>query len=245
MKKIDQVICSFLVWARQNPLLFRFTLGVKILLALGFIPTGAVKVAGLRFATNLDITSGAGEFFEILYQSGYYWVFLGLAQVLAGLLILWERTAAIGSILFLAIISNIFFITISYDFNYTSVVSSLILLASLWLVFWNWHRIRCLFFTNSTPFLNVAQLNLSSNFEKTVYTTGFTAGLLFFTALRGWQLPIFLVYMLLIAMFLCFIVAILLGFKANNTAIKAKHNNDSINHQTHNSTKLKAKKYDR
>lgn len=228
MTKIDQTICHCLVWARQNPLLSRFTLGIKILLALGFIPTGVVKVAGLRFATNLDITSGAGAFFEMLYQSGYYWVFLGLAQVFAGLLILWERTAAIGSILFLAIISNIFFITISYDFSYTPVVSSLILLASLWLVFWEWHRIRHLFFTNSTPFLYVEQLNLSSNLEKAVYTIGFTAGLLFFAALRGWQLPIFLVYILLITCFLCFIMAILLGFKANSSAVKVKHDTDSI-----------------
>lgn len=229
MNKIDQIICKILGWSRQNPLLFRFTLGVKILLALGFIPTGAVKLAGLRFATNLDITSGAGEFFEILYQSGYYWAFLGFAQVLAALLILWERTAAIGSILFLAIISNIFLITISYEFSYTPVVSFLILLASLWLVFWEWHRIRYLFYTNSPPFLCVKQLNLSTNFEKVVYTTGFTSGLLFFTALRGWQLPIFLIYILLITCFMCFIIAIILGFRANISAIKVKNDNDSIN----------------
>lgn len=237
MNKIDQIIRKILVWARKNPLLFRFTLGVKILLALGFIPTGAVKLAGLRFATNLDITSGAGELFEILFQSGYYWAFLGLAQVLAAILILWERTAAIGSILFLAIISNIFLITISYEFSYTPVVSFLILLASLWLVFWEWHRIRYLFFTNSPPFLYVKQLNLSTKFEKVVYTTGFIAGLLFFTALRGLQLPIFLIYILLITCFMCFIIAIILGFRANNSVIKVKKHTDSINQDGYNRTK--------
>lgn len=237
MNKIDQIICKILCWARQNPLLFRFTLGVKILLALGFIPTGAVKLAGLRFATNLDITSGAGELFEILYQSGYYWGFLGLVQVLAALLILWERTAAIGSILFLAIISNIYLITISYEFSNTPVVSFFILLASLWLVFWEWHRIRYLFFSNSPPFLCVDQLNLSNNFEKVVYTIGFTAGLLFFTALRGWLLPIFLIYILLIICFMCFIIAIILGFKANNSAIKVKNDTNSIIQDGNNRTK--------
>jgi len=237
MKKTDQIICCILIWARKKPLLFRFTLGVKILLALGFIPTGAVKVAGLRFATNLDITSGAGKFLEILYQSGYYWSFLGWAQVLAGLLILWERTAAIGSILFFALIANIFFITISYDFSYTPVVSSLIMLASLWLVFWEWHRIRYLFLTNSIPFLDLKQLNLSSTFEKAVYVIGFTSGLLFFTALRGLQLPIFLVYILLIVMVICFIIAILFGFKANRSSIQVKHDTDNMIQHGHNRTK--------
>lgn len=213
MSKIDAFICRVLVWARQNPLLYRFTLGTKILLALGFIPTGAVKAAGLRFATGLDTSWGPGAFFEMLYQSGPYWVFLGLAQVLAGILVLSERNAALGAILFFAIISNIFLITISYDFNYTPVVTAMMLLASLWLLFWDWHRIRNLFFTESVQTLEVAQPELSSKFEKGVYVAGFIAGLLFFSAMRGLMLPGVLVYSIMALCLVCFIMAVVFGIK--------------------------------
>jgi hypothetical protein len=214
MSKIDDFICRVLVWARQNPLLFRFTLGTKILLALGFIPTGAVKAFGLRFASALDTTSGAGAFFEMLYQSGPYWMFLGLAQVLAGILVLSERTAALGAILFFGIISNIFLITISYDFSYTPVITVMMLLASMWLLFWDWHRIRNLFYADPTPHLEVAQPKLSSKFENGVYITGFVAGLLFFSAMRGLLIPGYVIYALLIVCLICFVLALGLGIKA-------------------------------
>lgn len=214
MSKIDAFICRVLVWARQNPLLYRFTLGTKILLALGFIPTGAVKAAGMRFATALDTSWGPGAFFEMLYQSGPYWIFLGLAQVLAGVLVLSEKTAALGAILFFGIISNIFLITISYDFNYTPVVTSMMLLASVWLLFWDWHRIRNLFYAESIPKLDVEQLTLSSRFENGVYVTGFIAGLLFFSAMRGLMLPDLVVYLIMGLCLICFILAVVLGLKA-------------------------------
>lgn len=215
MEAIDQLICKLLYWARRQPLLFRFTLGTRILLALGFIPTGFVKMMGMRFASNLDVSSGPGQFFELLYQSGHYWAFLGLAQVLAGVLILWKKTEAVGAIIFFAIISNIFFITISYDFSYTPVVSFSMLLASIWLIFWDWHRIRLLFMETYDNFyeqINHARPKLSGTLERAIYFIGFSAGLIFFAVLRGLVIPELIIYIVLAVCILSFLLAVVLGF---------------------------------
>jgi uncharacterized membrane protein YphA (DoxX/SURF4 family) len=216
MEALDQLICKLLYLARRQPLLFRFTLGTRILLALGFIPTGFVKIMGLRFATNLDTSSGPGQFFELLYQSGHYWAFLGFVQLLAGVLILWKKTETLGAILFFAIILNIFFITISYEFSYTPVVSFSMLLASTWLIFWDWHKIRLLFTQTNDGFyeqINQIRLQLSGDFERAIYFIGFFAGLIFFAVMRGLIIPEFLIYIIFALCILSFFLAVILGFK--------------------------------
>jgi len=77
---------------RSQPLLYRLTLGTRVLLAAGFIPTGMVKLLGERF-TTMSPDTALGGFFETLYQSGLYWQFLGATQVVAGVLILLPATA--------------------------------------------------------------------------------------------------------------------------------------------------------
>lgn len=213
MHTLDQFLCRVLLWAKSQPLLYRFTLGTKILLALGFIPTGAVKLMGLRFAANLSTQSEAGALFEILYQSNYYWAFLGLAQLLAGVLILWERTSALGSVLFLAIISNIFLITVSYEFSYTWVISLSMLMAAFYLCFWEWARIRPLFFTHTPTVINIPSLHLSGTWERIIYIVGFLSGLFFFSVLRGWQVPLPMVYVSLALCFISFFSALAFGIR--------------------------------
>ncbi len=211
------------IWIRSQPLLYRFTLGTRILLALAFIPTGLVKVLGRRFATNLDTTDGGvGAFFEILYSSGSYWQFLGLSQMLAGILILWRKTSAIGSIMFLAIISNIFFITISYDFKGTWIITTLLVLAASWLCIWDWDKIRYLIDAKDSVVFQLPELSLQKGLEQGVYIVGFIAGLLFFSMIRGMGLGMTktVTIILLCVIFVCFMLAIGLG-------IKNRHKNNS------------------
>lgn len=77
-----------------------------------------------------------------MYQSGLYWQFLGVAQLAAGLLLMTQRYALLGALLFFPIIANIYVITISYDFGYTSVMTGAMLLAALGLLVWDWDRLR-------------------------------------------------------------------------------------------------------
>ncbi len=87
--------------------------------------------------------------FETLYQSGLWWKFLGLGQLIAGFLLMTQRYAKLGALMFLPIISNVFVITISYDFRGTPVITGLMLLANILLILWDWDEVKILI--NKTP----------------------------------------------------------------------------------------------
>ena len=64
-----------------------FTSCTRVLLALGFLPSGLTKVLGHRF-TLLSPDVPIGYFLEALYQAGFYWRFIGLCQFTAAILLL-------------------------------------------------------------------------------------------------------------------------------------------------------------
>lgn len=135
---------------RRSRWLARLTVATRILLATAFIPTGLVKILGQRF-TSLDTDTPVGAIFEALFQTGAYWRFLGWAQVAAGVLLLFPRTAALGAVVFLPIIANIFVLTVSLDFTGTPVVTGLMLLATLFLVLWDYPAWKGLLFSDPAP----------------------------------------------------------------------------------------------
>lgn len=129
-----------------------FIIYLRYLIGGAFVFAAIVKIKGERF-TTLD---GSGSplnspfhLFETLYQSGLYWKFLGIGQVVAGFLLMTQRYAKLGALMFLPIVSNIFVITVSYDFKGTPVITGLMLLANILLVLWDWDELKILF--NLTP----------------------------------------------------------------------------------------------
>ena len=118
-----------------------FTWGTRILLFLAFLPSGLKKVLGERF-TILGIDTPVGFFFEGLYRTGLYWNFLGFMQLLVGVLLLIPRTAFFGAILYLPIIINIFIIVVSMNFEGTPIIAGLMLLANLYLLFWDYKKLK-------------------------------------------------------------------------------------------------------
>lgn len=80
-----------------------------------------------------------------MYQSGIYWKFVGFGQLVAGLLLMTQKYAKLGAILFLPIILNIFVITISYDFRGTPFITGSMLLANILLIIWDWDTLKVLF----------------------------------------------------------------------------------------------------
>lgn len=135
------LVDSLFVYVRGRTFFYRFTLFTRILLAAGFIPTGAVKLLGRRF-TVMSPATPVGSFFEAMYQTGPYWRFLGLAQVVAGGLLLVPRLAHLGAAAFLPIIANIFVLTWALDFGGTQFVTAGMLAATLYLCMWDFHRFR-------------------------------------------------------------------------------------------------------
>ena len=118
-----------------------FTWGTRILLFLAFLPSGLKKLLGTRF-TILGTDTPVGFFFEALYQTGFYWNFLGFMQLLAGVLLLIPRTTFFGAILYLPIIINIFIIVVAMQFKGTPYIAGLMLLANLYLLLWDYKKLK-------------------------------------------------------------------------------------------------------
>ena len=171
-------------WIRAQPLLYRFTLGTRLLLACGFLPTGLLKVLGRRF-TIMPPETQVGFLFEALYQDGgMYWRFIGLSQVIASLLLLFPRTAMAGALIFLPIVVNIFVITVSYGFVGTPFITGPMVLAALWLVAWDWHRLRPVL--GEVPaVVEPMPAHALGRIERVVYAVGALAGFEFFFSVRG------------------------------------------------------------
>lgn len=135
--------------ARANPALARLAILSRILLAIAFIPTAMVKVLGERF-TYLSANTPIGFFFEAMYQSGAYWRFLGVSQVIAGVLLLIPSLSTLGAVLFFPIILNIFVITVSLHFAGTPFITGLMLLANVFLLCWDYDRLKAIVFAPAT-----------------------------------------------------------------------------------------------
>src|SRR5688572_12193932 len=92
---------------RRNRWLRYFAVFCRIALALGFIPSGIVKVTGERF-TGLPPNHPLGHYFDALYLTGSYYTFIGVVQLVTALLLLIPRTALLGAMLYFPMILNIY-----------------------------------------------------------------------------------------------------------------------------------------
>lgn len=118
------------------------------LLAVGFFSAGKVKVLGEPF-TLLPPETAIGHFFDALHRTGPYYRFIGVGQMTAALLLLLPSTATLGAVLYFPIILNIFVITVALRFQGTPVVTGLMLLASFYLLCWDYPRLKGVLF--ATP----------------------------------------------------------------------------------------------
>ena len=128
-----------------------FTAFTRIILALGFIPPSYTKIIHRPF-TVLPDSNPVGHYFNALYQTGFYYEFLGWGQMIAAILLLFPRTAHWGALMFLPIIVNIAVLTASVGFKGTWLITLLMSFAALWLVAWDYDRLKpILFSTRKQP----------------------------------------------------------------------------------------------
>lgn len=125
---------------RTNKWLHYFAMFCRIALALGFIPSGIVKVTGERF-TALSANHPLGHYFDALHLTGFYYTFIGVSQLVTALLLIIPRTALLGAILYFPIILNICVLTYSVRFEGTR-IATLMLLANLFLLVWDYDRLQ-------------------------------------------------------------------------------------------------------
>lgn len=114
MFKLD-VIENKILEVKYNPWYKYFYVFCRISLAFGFFTAGMVKILGERFASGLSELHPMGAYLEALFRTGYYYTFIGIAQVMAAILLLIPKTVILGALLYLPIITNIFILIWHYD----------------------------------------------------------------------------------------------------------------------------------
>ena len=129
----------------QNRVLQIFTAVTRLLLFVGFIPPSIVKILNKPF-TVLPDSNPVGYYFNALYNTGFYYQFIGWAQLIAAVLLLFPRTAHLGALMFLPIIVNIAVLTTSVGFKGTRLITILMSLAAAYLVAWDYDRLKPILF---------------------------------------------------------------------------------------------------
>jgi len=131
-----------------------FIIYTRYLIGGAFVFSSIIKIKGKRFTTYSQEDAPLGSamhFFEVLYQTGGYWQFIGWAQLLAGFLLMTQRYAKLGALVNFPILLNVFVITISMDFGGTPVITGLMLAANVMLLIWHWGELKSLINLPYTP----------------------------------------------------------------------------------------------
>ena len=111
--RIDQIHAEI----RQNRWHWLFAIFCRFSLALGFIPAGITKIMGERFASGLSVNHPMGQYLEALHGTGYYYTFIGVIQIIAGILLIIPRTVLLGVLLYLPIVLNICILSFAVRFD--------------------------------------------------------------------------------------------------------------------------------
>jgi hypothetical protein len=155
--KLEHILDSLHVSVTRRRYLQLFTAFTRILLGVSFIPPSIPKILHKPF-TVLPDSNPVGHYFNALYQTGFYYEFIGWAQLIAAVLLLIPRTAHIGALMFLPIIVNVAVLTTSVGFVGTWVITIFMSLAAAWLAAWEYDRLKPVLFykrserTHSVPF---------------------------------------------------------------------------------------------
>jgi uncharacterized membrane protein YphA (DoxX/SURF4 family) len=127
--------------ARGNKWYGYFAVFCRLALAIAWIISGLVKIKGERFAAGLSHNHPLGQYFDALLNTGYYYTFIGVSQVIVAILLLIPRTALLGAISSFPIILNICVLAYSVRFEGTR-AATFMLLANLFLLCWDYNRIK-------------------------------------------------------------------------------------------------------
>lgn len=152
--------------AKQNRWLGYFAVFLRIVLAAGFLTAGMTKIMGERFASGLSANHPMGHYLVALYHTGYYYTFIGVAQIVAAILLLIPRTVTLGALLYLPIILNICILSFAVRFEGSILTSPLMVLGDLYLLCWNYDKLKYLlpFDHTSTVDINLPKKNISNKF---------------------------------------------------------------------------------
>lgn len=141
---------------KTNTLLQIFTIYLRYLLGGAFviaaIVMGKLSNVPMAMANNaqpIGELAPLQQFFRVIIESGLYWNFIGWMQIIVGVLMMTQRMAKLGALMFFGMILNIFIITVSYGFTGTPVVTGLMLLGAIYLLVWDVSSLQYMVLTPS------------------------------------------------------------------------------------------------
>jgi uncharacterized membrane protein YphA (DoxX/SURF4 family) len=160
--KLDQLHLE----AKGNKWLHYFATFLRLALSFGFVTSGMVKIVGERFASGLSVNHPMGQYLEALHHTGFYYTFIGVVQVIAAILLLLPRTVILGALLYFPVILNICILSYAVRFEGSILTSPLMVLGSLFLICWNYEKIKYIlpFKETIVPNSPPKQKNLNNKF---------------------------------------------------------------------------------
>jgi len=124
---------------RSNFWFHLFTMNLRMLLGIGFVIGGLRKVNGMPFANP----GQDGAFFELLdalHSNLIYYEFIGWAQFIAGALLITQRFATLGAVIYFPIILNIAVFTVFSVGTLTPWIASFMCLGTMYLLAWDYYK---------------------------------------------------------------------------------------------------------
>jgi hypothetical protein len=158
MKQFNKLLLRI----KQYELLQLFTIYLRYLIGSAFVfaAFGMGKIIPFFDKSVIgqgDPNSPITHAFSSFIHSDLYWSFIGWSQLIAGILLVTQRFARFGLMIYLPIIANIFMLTYSYHFQGTDIVTGLMLLAALYLALWEGDKLQYLFIEPTTDNLTLAK----------------------------------------------------------------------------------------
>jgi hypothetical protein len=158
MKQFNKLLLRI----KQYELLQLFTIYLRYLIGSAFVfaAFGMGKIIPFFDKSVIgqgDPNSPLTHAFSSFIHSELYWSFIGWSQLIAGILLVTQRFARFGIMIYLPIIANIFMLTYSYHFQGTDIVTGLMLLAALYLALWEGDKLQYLFIEPTTDNLTLAK----------------------------------------------------------------------------------------
>lgn len=172
---------TFFIQMRSNRWYWLFNIFCRILLAFGFLAAGGVKIVDERFASGLSVNHPMGAYLEALHHTGYYYTFIGYAQILAAILLLIPRTMVLGALLYFPIIVNICILSLAVRFDGSLITAPLMVLANLFVLVWNYDRLRFLL-----PIQKNSSMEILSRPKKMTTAFPWKFGLVVLGCILGW-----------------------------------------------------------
>jgi len=133
-----------LLRARRTRWITVCIVNLRILIGFAFVPAGLKKLLAQPF-TDPQNTGPFHDFLHAFHATGWFYQFVGVLQLVTATLLITQRFATIGALLALPILTAITAFCWSTHVYPTATVATLMLLGTLALVLWDFHRWRAVF----------------------------------------------------------------------------------------------------